>query len=657
MAGAVLFLVVFIGVTVLSINTQMTLSRVEKELNDRNRTIDTLRQSLFLLASDYNALRVSLGLQPQDISLLLAELQDGTEQTQESVFEQGIEALHGRYLDELYGKKIDEIRSTPAFSAFLADSGFIYEDMGGLAGVLKNGTNVIYRITFFPDDESISIRTAMDAGNYDGKCDDRLIAFSHEMQQKLQKIVNEQEQQKYRIRSLKQNDIIISLLAAKQAEFDLTSETESRISGELRKNGRTVSVVCYDKFENAFYLDNEKVSDFTEFKNRFVKTVEQIDTRPTSEHELDTVVFALENGFKNEKLNVLLKETNLSLRTEPREDETYIYYDVFAGQERIGAFAIEKKSASIILVDKNNITIRPLQTFSGTDISAIRKPNGKISFPSDTFAPENEHMVHFLLFGMNEDLSDTIILVSGDTKQNTISLLSIPRDLFYNSQRINWLPRRGMEECVKTISGMTGIPVTKYAAVDMYAFIDVIDILGGVDVYLDEPVVDPTYKIREHGEWKTLAYPVGNHHFNGIQAMRIIRSRATTSDFQRAYRQQLVLEALVETFKKRSRDDQGIALDLFTAMLKYVDTNMSLVDLVQYFILFKDSTINSRQVLSTHNILYASYSNLYLLNETQQQTLMETLAEEQRGAFILLPKNQDWLFFKLYVQQLVYKNH
>ncbi len=59
---------------------------------------------------------------------------------------------------------------------------------------------------------------------------------------------------------------------------------------------------------------------------------------------------------------------------------------------------------------------------------------------------------------------------------------------------------------------LSGLEINEYIIVDMFAFIDVINILDGIDVELSEDLVDPTYKVRNNGKWSTLYYKKGIHH-------------------------------------------------------------------------------------------------------------------------------------------------
>ena len=48
-------------------------------------------------------------------------------------------------------------------------------------------------------------------------------------------------------------------------------------------------------------------------------------------------------------------------------------------------------------------------------------------------------------------------------------------------------------------------------------FRDVIDLMGGVDITLEEDLVDPTYKTCDEAGCSTLYYAAGEHHLNGTE--------------------------------------------------------------------------------------------------------------------------------------------
>lgn len=257
------------------------------------------------------------------------------------------------------------------------------------------------------------------------------------------------------------------------------------------------------------------------------------------------------------------------------------------------------------------------------------------------------------MLGKNEENTDTIILAQVNPQTKKIVFISLPRDLYYGGRRINQLAQRGLDYCLKELSYLTGVPLEKYALVDIYSLIAIIDLLGGIDIYLPQDLIDPTYRIKENGVWQTLAYPRGYHHLNGVQAMRIIRSRATTSDFSRAYRQQLILEAIFMKIKAQCAQDINMALQLAAILASYLKTNLSPFEAVQYFSLFKDYQFTPPHVIDTSNILEQNWSALLTVCDEERERLLSEGNQEELGAWILLPKENNWDLLRSYIKSIL----
>ena len=96
-----------------------------------------------------------------------------------------------------------------------------------------------------------------------------------------------------------------------------------------------------------------------------------------------------------------------------------------------------------------------------------------------------------------------------------------------------------------TISLILGIPIDYYAVVDMLGFVNLVDIMGGVDVYFEEPLhmsISPPTKEEE-----TLVYDMeeGVNHLDGRMALAYARTRHDSSDYVRMGRQRCVIAALM----------------------------------------------------------------------------------------------------------------
>ena len=183
--------------------------------------------------------------------------------------------------------------------------------------------------------------------------------------------------------------------------------------------------------------------------------------------------------------------------------------------------------------------------------------------PSPRWGPDtNPNRLTILLVGVDfmqgrsHALTDTLLLVSVDLRSRAVAMVSVPRDTaafpFYwggrapSNFKINGLvnaisagrfgsPDRPLVTLANEIGWLVGVRVDYYAEIDMDGFSQLVDMVGGVDIYNPVLLNDPS----------TCTYvPAGNVHFNGPMALKYVRSRESTNDYQRANRQQIVLMAL-----------------------------------------------------------------------------------------------------------------
>ena len=249
---------------------------------------------------------------------------------------------------------------------------------------------------------------------------------------------------------------------------------------------------------------------------------------------------------------------------------------------------------------------------------------------------------------MNQRNTDTLIVVSLNLDLNKATLFSLPRDLFYKRTKINSIYRRFGADVLKgTISEITGLNIDKYVMVDMYAFAELINVLGGIDVELTEPLVDPTYRVRdENGKWSTLYYPAGVHHVNGVQALRIARARHYTPVFSRDMRQQQILKAVKEKLQSIGVSDINRLGRIIKLGFKYVETDISWLEAFSLYRSTQDITI-SQAVLNTDNVLYATYTNLLATGLEEDQ-----VGEDfDKGAWIVVPIDNDWKVIKKFIEE------
>lgn len=157
--------------------------------------------------------------------------------------------------------------------------------------------------------------------------------------------------------------------------------------------------------------------------------------------------------------------------------------------------------------------------------------------------------------------TDTIMVATLDPDTHTAGLLSIPRDLQvpipgYGEDRINTanvygylqdVPGGGPALARATVEANFAIPIDGYVMLDFDAFKRIIDDLGGIDVYVSETLHDTRYPDPRPGDphaYTTVHFDQGWHHMDGTRALQYARSRMSTSDFDRARRQQEILIAV-----------------------------------------------------------------------------------------------------------------
>lgn len=147
------------------------------------------------------------------------------------------------------------------------------------------------------------------------------------------------------------------------------------------------------------------------------------------------------------------------------------------------------------------------------------------------------------------DRTDTIMLLRVDPASDEVHILSFPRDLLVTrcdgtsgkinaAYHIGELQGVGGASClVQTITDMSGLEIDHYVEVDFAGFLDVVDVVDGVPVYLEHEIDD----------WRAnLHLEAGCHKLSGVEALGFVRTRKYDSDYGRIARQQRFVTQLVE---------------------------------------------------------------------------------------------------------------
>lgn len=164
-----------------------------------------------------------------------------------------------------------------------------------------------------------------------------------------------------------------------------------------------------------------------------------------------------------------------------------------------------------------------------------------------------DHQINILILGSDQKYkgsigrTDSIILLTINTEEGTVNVTSFPRDLYiyiprWTDQRINTaFAHGGFQLMQDTMLHNFGFKPDYYLLVNLWAFEYIIDDLGGIYVNVPRTICDDKW-----GYGLTHCVYPGRQLFKSKEALWYVRSRTTTNDFDRNYRQQLVLSAILD---------------------------------------------------------------------------------------------------------------
>lgn len=205
--------------------------------------------------------------------------------------------------------------------------------------------------------------------------------------------------------------------------------------------------------------------------------------------------------------------------------------------------------------------------------------------------------INFLVVGLENQRTDTILVASYDTENKEADIISIPRDTYYprnandrpETKKINAVYAiEGIDGLKGMVEKLLGIPIDKYVVLNYEAVIACVDLLGGVEVNVpfhmeySDPYDDPPLIID---------IPEGIQTLNGEQALKFLRYRKgyANQDLGR-------IEAQQQFIKSAAKKAFGLKLpELIREAYSYIDTNIETKDLIGWavnMVGFSEENIN-----------------------------------------------------------------
>jgi LCP family protein required for cell wall assembly len=227
-----------------------------------------------------------------------------------------------------------------------------------------------------------------------------------------------------------------------------------------------------------------------------------------------------------------------------------------------------------------------------------------------------------------QNRTDTMLLVRLNPESGKTSLLTIPRDTQVEipdlgMEKINAANWKGGPELAASVVSQTlnGVTIDRYIRINTQAFIDLVDVVGGVEVFVPAPMKydDNTQKL--HIDLKP-----GLQTLNGEQAEGFVRFRHDDlGDIGRTQRQQILLKALQKKFQNPlmlARLPQ-----IFSVLQKHIDSNLSLGEmlaLLQFSIQIKPDELQMVMLPGRFSMPDEYELSYWLMDRTATDRVMQT---------------------------------
>lgn len=257
--------------------------------------------------------------------------------------------------------------------------------------------------------------------------------------------------------------------------------------------------------------------------------------------------------------------------------------------------------------------------------------------------------IQFLLLGVSTDLggkiTDTIMVATYNPKDQTASLLSIPRDTYTGkdhsqgtpNEKINALYTKGIDRILAKVNELTGLDLKYYMVVDNEALIKLVDVIGGVE--FDVPI-----NMNYHDDTQGLSIELskGLQVLDGNHAEQLLRFRKNDdgTGYPAKYgsddigRMKTQRNFIMATAKQTLQAKNIFKIkDIIDIIYEYVETNISISNIksyVPYAINFNVENLKS-VVLPGTSVGPTQSGNLYapywfiLTNKTESKKLVESL--------------------------------
>lgn len=251
------------------------------------------------------------------------------------------------------------------------------------------------------------------------------------------------------------------------------------------------------------------------------------------------------------------------------------YYDLVTYDAITTIFASSSGPSATTATVPQNTT--PSTDASGNTVVTVPPPTTTTAAPVSIF---DDDRLNILIIGGDFGAgrtgirTDTMITISIDPETGETAMFSVPRnwtqaplpdgmgvwDCNCYPELINelWIagieypdafpgPGTPSENAVKGVIGeFLGITIDYYAMVNLDGFVDIVDALGGVSIYVPTAILDEKYPLEDGSGTERIEIAAGWQELDGHLALAYARTRNQDSDYFRMNRQRCVIEAMMK---------------------------------------------------------------------------------------------------------------
>lgn len=337
-----------------------------------------------------------------------------------------------------------------------------------------------------------------------------------------------------------------------------------------------IMVICASSFLGRYYIEKtysmfEQVTNLTNKTTHTISVIVNQDSKVQDIHDIDggkvsICLDYLEDGYttvrsegdtralndiKNQGISVEVEEYNNYIDAihalQDGEVDAFILDEAYRGiVHEIEEFTLFNNQTrtiykTVYYTDRKNVEDTSLNA-----VNVTTQPFTVLISGNDSYGSLNE-----------VSRSDVNMLVTINPKTSTILMTSIPRDYYIPfvcgadsgncvdgmKDKLTHTGLYGLETTEKSLEELFGITINYHVRVNFSSLVNLVDALGGIDVYVDKGLEVETFYVNS-----TPGVKAGKNHLDGERALAFARERYAyvDGDVQRVKNQQQVLTQIVK---------------------------------------------------------------------------------------------------------------